>query len=143
MVVLPLPERGSQDYQSLSEYVVENIPDENFILIAESFSGGIAANLSCRKIPNLIGIIYVASFLSAPKRIIASIVSLLPIRAIALLPVSDIMHRLFCLGWGAGKRELNLFKRAIKSVSDNSLKSRLGGIAEYKYTGFKSLVPVS
>ncbi|SEH70807.1 hypothetical protein SAMN05660691_00907 [Rheinheimera pacifica] len=88
VVVLPLPNEGAQDYKSLSQYILKRLPHEDFILVAESFSGGIAAQLSQQIVPHLKGIIFVASFLSAPKKLMAHFASLLPIRHLTHLPFS-------------------------------------------------------
>ena len=37
--VISLPQSGSQDYETLCEHVKLSLPSEDFILIAESFSG--------------------------------------------------------------------------------------------------------
>ena len=92
-VILPLPQNGPQDYASLAEYVVTNLPREDCILVAESFSGGIAAVLSRQEIPHLKGIIFVASFLSSPKTLLASVMSFLPIGYMAQLPMAGILLR--------------------------------------------------
>lgn len=98
VVVLPLPTEGAQDYKALSQDILKRLPNEDFILVAESFSGGIAALLSQQLIPHLKGIIFVASFLSGPKKMVARFASLLPIRYLARLPFSGIVYRLFF--WG-------------------------------------------
>ncbi|MFY0675906.1 MAG: alpha/beta hydrolase [Neptuniibacter sp.] len=140
-VVLTLPKSGAQDYLTLSKHVVKHLPDESFILVAESFSGGIAAAMSSQDIPNLKGIIFVASFLSAPKRLLARIMSWLPVRNIAKLPMASLAHRLFCLGWDADNKELGQFLRAIEAVPSSTLKSRLKVIASSKFREFKSAIP--
>lgn len=140
-VVLPLPNEGAQDYKSLAEYILKRLPDEDFILVAESFSGGIAALLSQLPLPYLKGIIFVASFLSAPKKLLVHFASLLPIRQLAHLPLSGIAYRLLFLGKDAGNKEIELFRRAINAVPAHALKLRLKVIAQTKYSGFKSAVP--
>ncbi|WP_444930739.1 alpha/beta fold hydrolase [Microbulbifer sp. SSSA002] len=140
-IVLPLPQRGEQDYLTLSQYIYKRLPNEDFILIAESFSGGIAAQLSGQQIPNLKGIIFVASFLSSPKRLLASIMTRLPIHKMARLPVASIVYRLFCLGWRASRSTLNQFKLAIEATPSGALRSRLRVIATSKYQNFSSTVP--
>ena len=140
-VSLPLPQDLSQDYESLSKYVAQRLPDEDFILVAESFSGGIAAILSRKDIPYLKGIIFVASFLSPSKQRLAYLCSYIPIGHFARLPLSGLIHRWFFLGWAAGRKEVALFKRAIKAVPNCVLKARLRVIAKCHYDGFKSSVP--
>lgn len=142
VLVLPLPNNGAQDYKTLAAYVVERLPKEDFILVAESFSGGIAAHLSQQSLPHLKGIIFVASFLSAPKKALAYLASFLPIRQLAQLPFSGVVHRFLFLGKEAGTKEIELFKSALDSVTGSALKLRLMVIAQSGYDGFKSGVPV-
>lgn len=142
VLVLPLPNEGPQDYKSLSECILKLLPDQDFIIVAESFSGGIAALLSQQVIPHLKGIIFVASFLSAPKRIIANFSSFLPLRFLAHLPFTGVVYRHFFLGKNAGKDEIKLFKSAIDAAPSKTLKLRLKIIAQSKYDGFQSSVPV-
>ncbi|WKD49606.1 alpha/beta fold hydrolase [Microbulbifer spongiae] len=141
VVSFPLPHDISQDYESLSNHVAQRLPDEDFILVAESFFGGIAAVLSRKEIPRLKGIIFLASFLSAPKQLLARLCSHLPIGYFARLPLSGVIHRLFFLGWAAEDNEIALFKRAIKAAPNGVLKARLNVIAKCQYVGFRSTVP--
>lgn len=141
VLVLSLPMEGSQDYQSLAENILQRLPDQDFILVAESFSGGIAAILSQRKISYLKGLIFVASFLSGPRKMGAHLASFLPLRFLAHLPFSNIVYRIFFLGKDAGLKEIELFKEAIGEVPTCTLQSRLKVIAQAKYDGFTSNVP--
>ena len=138
---LPLPKDGPQDYESLSAYVAKHLPKEDFILVAESFSGGIAATLSTKNYSHMKAIIFVASFLSAPKKLIAYFASFLPLRALSHLPFSSIVHRFLFLGKTADTAEIKRFRCAIKSVPSSVLKSRLRVIAKSQYSGFKSSLP--
>lgn len=141
LLVLPLPTEGAQDYKSLSEQILKRLPHEDFILVAESFSGGIAAQLSQQIVAHLKGIIFVASFLSAPTKLMAHFASLLPIRYLAYLPFSGIVYKLFFLGKYAGNKEVELFRLAIDAAPVRALKLRLKVIVQAKYDGFKSAVP--
>ena len=67
-LVLALPQTGPQDYATLAEYIRPQLPQADFILLAESFAGGIAAQLSQQECAHLQGVIFVAAFLSAPKK---------------------------------------------------------------------------
>jgi pimeloyl-[acyl-carrier protein] methyl ester esterase len=142
VLVLSLPMEGSQDYQSLAGNILQRLPDKDFILVAESFSGGIAAILSQIKIPHLKGLILVASFLSGPRKTVAYLASFLPLRLLAHLPFSNVVYRSFFLGKNAGFKEIELFKKAIDEVPTCTLKLRLKVIAQATYDGFTSNLPV-
>lgn len=141
LLVIPLPNDGPQDYKALSEYILELLPSEDFILVAESFSGGIAAFLSQQTLLHMKGIIFVASFLSAPRKTMAYLASCLPLSYLVQAPFSSIVYRLFFLGKEAESKEIKLFKRAISAVPNSTLKLRLKVIEKSRYDGFKSHVP--
>ncbi|WP_413229042.1 alpha/beta fold hydrolase [Arsukibacterium sp.] len=139
--VMPLPTDGAQDYRTLAANVLAQLPTEDFVLIAESFSGGIAACLSQQPVPHLKGIIFVASFLSGPKKLIAWLASFLPLRHLTMLPFSGAVYRLLMLGKDATPEQMALFQAALNTVPAKVLKARLRIIAQTKYDGFTSDVP--
>lgn len=141
VLVLPLPQHGPQDYKSLSEDVSKRLPNEDFILVAESFSGGIGAILSQSHLLHMKGIIFVASFLSAPKRILAYVTSFMPLSYLIQLPFSSFVYSFFFLGREAGSKEIDEFTNVIRYVPDSILRFRLKVIAGSKYTRFKSHIP--
>lgn len=140
--VMPLKADGAQDYRTLAAKVVTQLPKEDFVLVAESFSGGIAACLSQQPVPHLKGIIFVASFLSGPKKLIAWLASFLPMSHLTMLPFSGAVYRLLMLGKNATPEQMILFQAALNAVPVNVLKLRLRVIAQAKYDGFTSNVPV-
>ncbi len=140
--VIPLPCEGGQDADSLAEYVSDRLPDRNYVLLAESFSGPIAANILHRGDPNLRGIIFVASFLSSPGVVLPELFSYLPIKLLARAPLSPFAIRAFFLGRGADPGLIALFRKAIESVPDRVLKDRLRQISGLRYDGPVSELPV-
>ncbi len=142
-VVVPLPQSGPQDYERLALYVKERLPDDEFILLAESFSGGIAARLSQQEIPNLKGIVFIASFLSAPGSLLVKAARWLPLKLLSSLPFSSVAFRKWFLGSDAGAEMIQAFRQVIRSVPTRVLKDRLAVIAAARYDGFRSLCPVA
>lgn len=64
-----LPDEGPQDYASLTALLAERLPkDEPFVLLAESFSSPIAVQLAQQN-SNIQAVIFVAGFLSKPRRL--------------------------------------------------------------------------
>ncbi len=133
--VIPLPCEGGQDADSLAEYVSDRLPDRSYVLLAESFSGPLAANILHSGDPNLRGIIFVASFLSRPGVVLPELFSHLPIKLLAGLPLSSYAIRAFLLGWGAGPELIALFRKALDSVPGRVLKDRLKQISGLRYDG--------
>jgi pimeloyl-ACP methyl ester carboxylesterase len=64
-----LPQEGPQDYPHLTAVLAERLPkDEPFVLLAESFSSPIAVQLAQQN-SNIQAVIFVAGFLSKPRRL--------------------------------------------------------------------------
>ena len=140
-LVVPLPQEGPQDYECLAEFVRDRLPDDDFVIVAESFSGGIAARLSQEEVPNLKGVVFVASFLSAPRPLLVRIARWLPIKLLSLLPFLSIVHKRLFLGNDASAELIKEFRRVIRSVSTRVLKDRLSVIGKARYDGFWSPCP--
>lgn len=139
--VIPLSQEGPQDYDTLSRWVCDRLPKEEFILLAESFSGAIAAKISLRDRPALKGVIFVASFLSSPASLAVSTAKLLPIQVLSKFPGASIIHRLLFLGQSASQETVELFCRVIDTVPQSTLKARLDSISSLRYTDYKSRLP--
>ena len=140
-LVVSLPQQGPQDYRTLSRHVSGLLPDDDYVILAESFSGGIAAQFSRNTNSHLQGIIFVASFLSSPAPVLAVLAKFLPLRILLSLPFSSFMIRAFLLGRKASDDLFARFRNAILSVSLATLRSRLSIIARTRYDGFNSTVP--
>lgn len=140
--VISLPQGGAQDYDALAHYVFGRLPDEPFVLVAESFSGGIATVLSRMPIANLQGIIFVASFLSAPAPVMARIARWLPIGFLVGLPLSRVMFRLLFVGGNAEDELVSLLRGVIQRVPAGVLRQRLRVIAAMRPPNEQCAVPV-
>ncbi len=124
-LVISLPQKGPQDHSSLAKSLEKQLPKEDYILLAESFSGGIVPELLKQSSINIKGVIFVASFLSCPKKHLLPIVKFLPLKALASAPFSQIAHKFLFLGQDASTAVLSKFIKVIKSIPDPILKSRL------------------
>ena len=129
-LVIALPQQGPQDHSYLAKLIEEQLPKEDYILLAESFSGGIVPELLKQDIPNLKGVIFVASFLSCPNRYLLPIAKVLPIKKLASAPLSKIGHKLLLLGKDASRALLSKFIKVTKSIPDHILKSRLAVMSQ-------------
>jgi alpha-beta hydrolase superfamily lysophospholipase len=131
-VVIPLPQSGSQDYAFLANLIKDKLPTEDYILLAESFSGGIVPELLKQNNRHMKGIIFVASFLSSPNKYLLPIAKLLPIKALASAPLSTIFHKFLFVGQAASKELLSKFVKVTKSIPDQVLKNRLEVIRQVR-----------
>lgn len=134
--VIPLPNSGAQDYASLAEVVAKAIGKRECVLLAESYSGGIAEFLVRNHNLNIKHIIFVASFLSSPSRILSRLAASLPIKALAAIPVlAPFAFKALLLGWSATPKTISLFRKALGEVDSRVLSMRLLQIAEYRSAG--------
>ncbi|MBO9489790.1 hypothetical protein J7384_05395 [Endozoicomonas sp. G2_1] len=127
-VVISLPQSGAQDYVSLSKRVAKQLPDGDIVLLAESFSGGLAIELIksdlniCTRVK---GIIFVASFLSSPNKVMIKLALKLPIHVLASVSCGSILHQHLFFDGRASRELLCQFTRLVKSVPETTLKARL------------------
>ena len=63
-LVISYPKIKIQNYGELVSYVIAQLPEEDYILVGESFSGNIAYQIALSNPKHLKSIIFVASFLS-------------------------------------------------------------------------------
>lgn len=124
-LVISLPESGPQDHATLANIINQQLPNESYILLAESFSGGIVPELLKLNPTHIKGVIFVASFLSSPRSYLIWLAKLLPIKALVSLPLSNIAHRFLFLGQEATKENLTKFVKVIKSIPKAVLSNRL------------------
>jgi pimeloyl-ACP methyl ester carboxylesterase len=116
---------GKQDYDTLVEYVKSKLPNEDFMLVAESFSGPIGVVLAQSNIPNLKAIVFVATFLSTPRLSLIKIVRQLPIKLFSKLPFATAVYRFFMFGSHAPKDVVSQFQKVLAELPSETLKQRL------------------
>lgn len=141
--VIPLPNTGPQDYVSISRPVIDKLPKEDFILIAESFSGPLATALAKEGIDNLKGIIFVATFLSTPRKYLLSIAKKLPLKLLANLPLTEPLHKRFFLGIDASCGLIDLFRTTLRSLPSEIIKERLKSLHSLAYKPEKIHLPAA
>jgi pimeloyl-ACP methyl ester carboxylesterase len=129
-----------QSYQELFNYVIDNLPSDDFILVAESFSGVIAYQIGLKKPQNLKHIILVATFLQNPRPIL---LNLIPNSYILSLPIPKIIIKMFFLGFSTDIKTINLFQKIIKTVSPNVLYFRLQEIKKLKLKEEEITLPIT
>jgi len=140
-MVISLPSTGCQDYDSLLKYVQQLLPTEDYYLVAESFSGAIAAKLSLTASPHLMGVIFVGAFLTPPRKLLLTMARFLPIKALLNAPISDVFVRFFMLGLDAEDTLVKQFKTVVKSVPLNTLRMRMKVMSKLKPSKSKSTLP--
>ena len=137
--VISLPQSGSQDYASLTMYVKGKLPDSDFILVAESFSGPIGAGLAKEGVKNMKGIIFVATFLSAPSKFLIAMARALPLKFLSSLPLAKLFYKALFLGSGASNELTSMFQYTLQSLPPELIKARLSSMysLEFKLGSFE------
>lgn len=128
-LIISYPNNKKMNYDDLTDYVINQLPEEEFVLIGESFSGPIAYQIALRNPENLKSVIFVASFLSNPRSIILKLCNFLPMSLLLSLPIPEIIIRSFLLGKNINEQLISLFKQSLKKVPTSILSYRLREIA--------------
>lgn len=142
-LIIPLPMAGEQDYMSLATALADKLPKEEFILLAESFSGGIVPYLLEHASDRIRGVIFVASFLSPPGRVLLFLGRMLPIAKLATLSLARCIHKELFLGRNATDELVRKFFQVIRSVPARILKQRLKEMAKMKLPGKRISIPAA
>ncbi len=129
-----------QSYQELVDYVISKLPDDDFVLLAESFSGFIAYQIGLKKLENLKHIILVATFLQNPRPILLNLITN---SYILSLPIPKIIIKIFFLGFSTNIKTINLFQKVIKKVSHEVLYFRLQDIKKLKFKREDIILPTT
>ncbi len=139
--IISYPTEGQQDYEALMDYVKPKLPKEDFILVAESFSGPIGAILAGSGISNLKAVVFVATFLSTPRRFLVKAVRQLPIKFLSKLPLATAIYRKYLFGARANEEVISQFQEVLSKLPEKTLKQRLLAIDSLKPTSGNIDVP--
>lgn len=122
--VVALPQEGDQSYIHLSHVVRTQLPACPFILLAESFSGAIAALLIQQGLPQLRGVVFAASFISPPPAWLINLALSVPLKHLMSWPGADWAIRYLMCAW---KHEhlVEQLRQALKSVPQDVLHARI------------------
>ncbi len=124
-LIVSYPSDLKLSYIELVDFVMSQLPEEKFILIGESFSGPIAYQIALRAPENLKSVIFVATFLSNPRRVLLNVFYLLPIKFMLAMTMPGVILKFLFFGLNANKQIIGLFKQSIKSVLPNIISFRL------------------
>ena len=130
--VISYPCDEELSYEELVQYVRARLPEEDFVLLAESFSGPIAFLLVQTSPENLKSIIFVASFLSTPHSGILKMIRKLPLFS---LPIPKVFIKYLLMGNHVNDRTINLFNQSLKRVPASVLMFRLNQIEKLNLYG--------
>lgn len=128
--IITYPENEYLGYKELELYVLEKLPKiDNFVLVAESFSGPIGYLLAKRNLSNMKGIFFVATFLQNPNKFLINLSKLLPLSLLLALPIPKSIIKAFFLGKNASNQSIIQFKNIIKGTNSKILSFRIKEIS--------------
>lgn len=139
--LLPLPSSGAQSYEKLKDYVKAELPNEDYVLVAESFSGPIAVLLAQERFRGLKALVLVATFISPPSKLLLSFAEILPIKLLIKLPFSSATLRAVMLGPNASNSDVSALKAVIDEVPANVLRWRLQAMRSLSLPSEGSSIP--
>ncbi len=111
-------------YEEVFEWTKSQIPKEDFVLVAESFSGPIGIHVGAEKPPGLKGIVFVAIFARSPRKLpafLAALVKIMPFRSSLIAN----MAQPILMGKRANRTFTAQFLQAMHNVPQTTLSKRL------------------
>jgi len=125
-------------YDELTLLVHKQLPkEEEYIIIAESFSGVIAYNIALDKPNNLKLIVFVATFIENPRPILSKFIPMGLLKFLLSLPLFDITIKQILLNSNASKKLIMLVKNTINNIKSDILYFRLLQIINLKQVSQK------
>lgn len=128
-LVVSYPLETKLNYQELVDFVFKQLPKEDFIIVAESFSGYIAYLLTIRSPKYLQSVIFASSFLESPHPQLLKLSKFIPSHALSL-PLPSVIIKAFLFGLSTKSEVIKLFKQSLKKTSSKVLSHRLQLISE-------------
>ncbi len=121
--VLAYDSRRFDGYAALADLIAPQLPSgEDFVLVAESFAGPLAVDLSARRPPGLRALVLAASFISSPlpaSRLLAGLLERLP----AMLPPGLLLEQLLA-GRGADRDLRDELREILGNIPTSVLRAR-------------------
>lgn len=129
---LSYPGDIKKSYEELADEVIKQLPDKDeYVLVAESFSGPIAYLVASNAPRNLKAVVFLATFLTPPNMFMGAI-SMLPLRLLFKLPIPTCLIKSLLLGKGIESKIIDLFRRSLKSVKSSVLAYRVKEMSKLK-----------
>ena len=127
--VLTYPPKEWLDYPALQSYVQERWPEEDFILIVDSFSGPIAIQQMATQTTCCRALVFVSTFARHPVPEILARVAYPFLTQIFRLPPPSFVLKTLVLGWSADPKVLTQMRTAIARVEPYVVARRLRAVA--------------
>jgi len=140
--IIPLPKEGDQSYPKIAGKIKDRLPnEEDYVLLAESFSGGLVPLLLSVANKKPIAVIFVSSFLHTPMPLLIRLFKILPLAKLIKLPGAKLITRYFCMK-GSSKNAFTTFWHQVKQLDFDVIKKRLKAIQNITDLNYKMNMPV-
>lgn len=137
--VIAYPTDTKLSYRQLTELVISELPlHEDYILLGESFSGAIAYEIAKNTPSHLKGILFLASFVSVPNRLLRFI-GWVPLTPLLKIPLPQLFIKRFLLGGNI--KIISLFRNVIKQVDSSVLSYRIQQMAQLQGVNGRIEIP--
>ncbi len=130
-IAISSPNDKLLDYNQLADIAQGQLPDQPFVIVAESFSGHVAHILAQRNLANLKSVHFFASFLSNPNPLLLNWLTL-PFAGLPKMLLPSSMLRTRMIGGCADEKLWALIESTIEGVPKATIKHRLELIAKTK-----------
>ncbi|GEA06418.1 hypothetical protein KUL42_11790 [Alteromonas sp. KUL42] len=124
--IIPIPEVHFSSHHELAETILSDLPDDQCIILAESFSGRTAYELCLLAPEKIIHVVFAASFLDNPNKLTA-LSSLLPLSLLKSTLVPNWLLK--SLLFGSDQAPIKLLNDSLTKVDTVLLRNRLQIIA--------------
>jgi len=131
-IIIKYPTNRKLNYEELVDWIEPQLPQSEFTIIAESFSGYVAYLIGQLNIKHLNKIIFVASFLDNPNPKLLLLSRIMPIKTLLKINTPKWIIKKFLMGSKINKQTIDLFHQCIKTINPEVLVHRLKLISELK-----------
>lgn len=141
-IVISYPNKEHLNYHELEQYVFDKLPmDDDYYVLAESFSGPIGYLLTKRNLTHMKGVFFVATFLKDPRRGLINLIHLLPLSLLPRIPLPKFVITKYLLDHNADANTISLLKETLKQVDGSILSFRLRQISRLSLNLEKIRIP--
>ncbi len=140
--VISLPGDGPQDHRALAQRIHSQLPTEDFVLLAESYSGLIAVHLMAMGLTRLKGVIFVASFLKSPNPWLLRLGMFAPLERPPGGVIPRFVYRSLILGKQASDGLIREFLQVITQLSPGLVKKRIRALKHLHAPTLEVDVPI-
>jgi len=140
--VIALPDHGRQSYSRLAELSLDWLPrDEDYVLLAESFSSVIAKKIVELRPPRLRGLVLVSAFFSCPNLWLQQAAGWVPLGVLQRSLRSRMMLRLLFTGSQVRPEVLDQIREAFVALPADVLQARMETMISLRPGGTQIRVP--